>query len=198
MNYNPDKTAVTPADVLREVEALRSRCLPILRDAATEGRTIESAAFVDCIRKFADALIDFGCALSPAAARMVALCDVPPPSSCLCDNCQPRLPPHQMLTMAMTQFLQNVFEDASCYASKVGRPDEDAELWRLSAFALTSGASIGHASRLLIVWNSERAGRSNADIAGQLGIPVDRVPQMIATAKAYLGAWPKSPPDDPS
>jgi hypothetical protein len=196
MNDNPDEPAATAADVLREIEALRSRCLPILRDAIIEGYTIESAAFVNCIRKFADALIDFGCEISPRAARVVALCDVPPPSAC-CDECQP-LPPHQLLTGAMTQLLQRVSEDATRYASNVGRRDEDTELWRLSSTAVISGASIGYAGRLLVVWNSERAGRSNADIASQLGIPVDRVPQMIGTAKAYLGAWPKSPPADPS
>ncbi|WP_410566125.1 hypothetical protein [Amycolatopsis sp. cmx-4-61] len=86
----------------------------------------------------------------------------------------------------MTWLLQRVFEEASRYASEVGRPDEDAKLCWLSAVAVIGGASIGHASRLRTVWNSERAGRSNTVIAGLLGIPVDRVPQMVATAKAYL------------
>ncbi|MDS0140577.1 MULTISPECIES: hypothetical protein [unclassified Amycolatopsis] len=193
MNYNPDEPAASSADVLREITALRLRCLAILDDAAAEGSTIESAAFVDCTRAFADALIDFGCEISPTAAEAATTLEIPPPFLCFCDDCEPD-PPHQLLIKAMSQLLQRVAEEATCYASAVGRPDERAKLWRLSGTAVVGGISIGCASRMLIVWNSERAGRSNADIAGQLGIPVDRVPEMIASAKAYLGSWPKPPP----
>lgn len=197
MNYDPDEPAA-PADVVREIEALGSRCRPILRDATTEGRTIESAAFVACLKEFSDALIDFGCEISQPAARAAVLLDVPPPPFRLAGKCEP-LPPHQLLTKMMLRLLQRVLDESSRYASEVGLPDEGERLWRLSAVAVISGASVGHAYRLLIVWNSQRVGRSHADIAGQLGISLDRVPQMIAAAEDYLvSGSPKSPPADPS
>jgi hypothetical protein len=170
--------------------------MPIIH-AAIEGLTIECAAFVDCVRQFADALIDFGSAVSPHAAVEAAEADISPPSLDICGDGEP-FPMHQLLTWMMLRQLHRLFDTATRYASEVGGPGEDAKRSELGALAVLGGMTTGYASRLLTTWNSARAGRSNAEIAGQLGIPVDRVPQMIDAAKAYVDRWSTAPPADPS
>jgi hypothetical protein len=95
-------------------------------------------------------------------------------------------PLHQLMALTVLRILVRVYAQAELYAGKIGSPAAERELRMLGEMAVHGGAALGWSSRALAVWNAARAGRSDAEIAVQCGVPVSDVPQWIKDADTFL------------
>ncbi|WP_410570430.1 hypothetical protein [Amycolatopsis sp. cmx-4-61] len=185
----------TAWDVLGALEMLLERSMAILDAAAVTGYTIESPEFVDCLWRFAGALLHFGRAISCCPSPTRAL--VSPLTSFITSGETEGVTLFQLLISLMLRVSDRVFSQTDHYAHELCGPGEESELSLLSDIALKGAHAIRWNAQILTSWNGDRQGMSPSEIATRIGVSVKDVPRWIDDAKTFVGLWPKGPPARP-
>jgi hypothetical protein len=182
-------------DVIGELLVLHVRCIAIQHSVEDPGHTIESPEFVDGLWQFAGTLLHFGREIAPYPSTTSTLVSTPPSFMTRADTEGVTL--RELLISLMLQVRERVFVQALHYVLAPGCRGNEPELALLSDTALKGARAIQWSPRILIAWNGNGRGLPSSDIAAQLGVPADDVPQWIQDAQAFVSLWPPGPPTQP-